>query len=387
MDDWLREGLNDIASEAPGGLEVPTTLKPRARRRMTLTVLVSLVMVSFLTVAAAAGLGAIRNAPLPGDSPSPSVELPEQDPNHVTVRLTESGCMLESSGGVADPALLRVRVVNETDDRAFIDIGRLIGDHTVGELAEHVGESASRPVRSLDTINPPFFRRHLDGYSVVKWGFDLTGFTTLPWVGETPAVWQPARKAHGGTYAMVCYRGPWPTGRPHSLVGVVGPIELAQELEDTAPDPNHVTVRIADSGCTLESSGGVVDPTLLQIRVVNEMDDRAVVDIGFIGDHTVAELADHVGDFGSRPVPSLDTVTPSFFRRHIHGSATLTRGAGAGMTPLPMVGDTPVVWRPGPGARGGTYAMICYRESPAGGARVPVGVAGPIELRPSSSVP
>src|SRR6188474_2581823 len=116
MDDWLRDGLHDVASEAPRGLEVPSTLKPRARRRMTLTVLVSLVLVSSLTVAAAAGMGALRNAPVPGDSPSPSVELPEPDPNHVTLRLAASGCTLESSGA-ADPAQLRVLVVNETDDR------------------------------------------------------------------------------------------------------------------------------------------------------------------------------------------------------------------------------------------------------------------------------
>ncbi len=221
MDDWLREGLNDIASKAPGGLEVPTTLKPRARRRMALTVLVSLVMVSFLTVAAVAGVGAIRNAPVPGGSPSPgdsaspSVEPPAPDPNHITVRLTESGCTLESSGEIFDPALLRVQVVNETDDRVFIDIGRLVGDHTVAELVEDVRDRI-QPLKQ-----PKFFRRYIYGNSG-----DGNLITASPSFGDMPAEWQPGPRARGGTYAMVCYLGSWPTG-PLVPVGVVGPVEFS----------------------------------------------------------------------------------------------------------------------------------------------------------------
>ena len=67
MDDWLRDGLRDIASGAPTALEVPSTLRRRARGRMTITILTSLAVVVALGISAVAGVRSLESQLRRGD--------------------------------------------------------------------------------------------------------------------------------------------------------------------------------------------------------------------------------------------------------------------------------------------------------------------------------
>ena len=71
MDDWLREGLRDIASGAPPALEVPGTMRRRARGRMTITILTSLAVVVAFAIGAVAGVRVLGSNPDVGVAPSP----------------------------------------------------------------------------------------------------------------------------------------------------------------------------------------------------------------------------------------------------------------------------------------------------------------------------
>jgi hypothetical protein len=78
MEPKIRERLNDLATEAPKGLEVPRTLVRRARRRMALTVAASACAVAIVAVGAFAGARAIGNNTLQPATPTPSLGIFEQ---------------------------------------------------------------------------------------------------------------------------------------------------------------------------------------------------------------------------------------------------------------------------------------------------------------------
>jgi len=78
MEPKIRERLNDLATEAPKGLEVPRTLVRRARRRMALTVAASACAVAIVAVGAFAGARALGNDTLQPATPTPSLGIFEQ---------------------------------------------------------------------------------------------------------------------------------------------------------------------------------------------------------------------------------------------------------------------------------------------------------------------
>jgi hypothetical protein len=240
IDDWLREELEDVASEAPRVLEVPSTLRRRARGRMTVTMLTSLAVVVALGVGAVAGVRAmgpspdIGVVPVPSASDEPSPE-PSDEPstgpaNTVTATLTDDGCTLRSGDIGAGP--IRFRGQNNSSTRGVIDIGIIQPGHSFEELASDIEALGTGVVaNSYETIpelRPPYFRGSLPGRDGGHSSserplslFPITSGTYLYW-SPTAAVTPP-----GTRLAIICYRYEGSISAPEvSVVDVVGPFEV-----------------------------------------------------------------------------------------------------------------------------------------------------------------
>jgi hypothetical protein len=242
MDDWLREGLKDIASAAPTALEVPTAMRRRARGRMTITILTSLAMVVALGIGAVAGVRALGSNPGVGTAPTPSggpstapTPTPSQEPstglpNVVTTTLADSGC--SSRSGEIGPGPITFAVENTSLNRAVFDIGIIQPGHTFAELASDVEALGTGVVaRSLEEIpqlRPPYFRGSLRGRNGKHFG-DYRPLSLVPVTSYTHLAWRPLADVtpRGTRLAITCYRFLGSFSDPKIvLAGVVGPFEV-----------------------------------------------------------------------------------------------------------------------------------------------------------------
>ena len=240
IDDWLREELEDVASEAPRVLEVPSTLRRRARGRMTVTMLTSLAVVIALGVGAVAGVRAMRpNAdigvvPVPSASDEPSPE-PSEEPstgpaNTVTATLSDDGCTVRS--GDIGPGPIRFKGQNNSSSRGVFDIGIIQPGHSFEELASDVEALGTGVVansyEAIPELRPQYFRGSLPGRDGGHSSsdrplsfFPITSGTFLYW-SPTAAVTPP-----GTRLAIICYRYQGGISAPEvSVVDVVGPFEV-----------------------------------------------------------------------------------------------------------------------------------------------------------------
>ena len=240
IDDWLREELEDIASEAPRVLEVPSTLRRRARGRMTVTMLTSLAVVVALGVGAVAGVRAmgpspeIGVVPVPSASDEPSPE-PSDEPstgpaNTVTATLSDDGCTLRS--GDIGPGPIRFKGQNNSSSRGVFDIGIIQPGHSFEELASDIEALGTGVVATsyekIPELRPPYFRGSLPGRDGGHSSserplslFPITSGTYLYW-SPTAAVTPP-----GTRLAIICYRYQGSVSAPEvSVVDVVGPFEV-----------------------------------------------------------------------------------------------------------------------------------------------------------------
>ena len=245
IDDWLREELEDIASEAPRVLEVPSTLRRRARGRMTVTMLTSLAVVVALGVGAVAGVRAMGPRPdigvvpvpsasdEPSDQPSPEPsDEPSTGPaNTVTATLTDDGCTVRSGDVGSGP--IRFMGQNNSSSRGVFDIGIIQPGHSFEELASDVEALGTGVVaNSYDAIpelRPPYFRGSLPGRDGGHSSsdrplslFPITSGTYLYW-SPTAAVTPP-----GTRLGIICYRYQGSFSAPEvSVVDVLGPFEVS----------------------------------------------------------------------------------------------------------------------------------------------------------------
>lgn len=241
MDDWIRPRLDDLASDAPTGAEVPPTLRRRARVKMTVTVFTSLLVVASLGVGAVAAARSLWDGSVDtGTSPSPSVDRSQPDlylPDRVTVTLTDSGCTSDWRGVPIDPRRVEFVAENETDGSAVFDIGRLRGEHTYEDLTAHVQGLGTgvvgRLIEEVIPNRPPYFQGSIDGTVIHPHGSGIGG--SLLRVFGSPWKWSAphGRRAPEGIYAVICYRSLASAG---GLVaaGVVGPFEVAMSSSDPA---------------------------------------------------------------------------------------------------------------------------------------------------------
>jgi hypothetical protein len=230
MDDWLRDGLMDIASGAPTALEVPSTLKRRARGRMTITILTSLAVVVALGISAVAGVRALRSIPEVGEAPPP-IDTPSSGPaNVVTATLSDAGCA--SRSGEIEPGPISFVGNNTSGSRAVFDIGIIQPGHSFEELVSDVEALGTGVVaRSIDGIpqlRPPYFRGSLRGRDRGHASserptslFPVTSYTYLSW-RPTKAVAPP-----GTRLAIICYRFLGSFSDPEIVpAGVLGPFDV-----------------------------------------------------------------------------------------------------------------------------------------------------------------
>lgn len=230
MDDWLREGLRDIASGAPPALEVPGTMRRRARGRMTITILTSLAVVVAFAIGAVAGVRVLGSNPDVGVAPSPPDALSSGPANVVTATLSDSGC--SSRSGEIGPGPIRFVGDNTSANRAVFDIGIIQPGHSFEELASDVEALGTGVVaRSLDGIpqlRPPYFQGSLRGRDRGHASddrprslFPVTSYTHLQW-RPTASVTPP-----GTRLGVICYRFLGSFTDPEVvLAGVLGPFEV-----------------------------------------------------------------------------------------------------------------------------------------------------------------
>ncbi len=242
MDDWLREGLRDIASEAPPALEVPSTMRRRARGRMTITILTSLAVVVALGVGAVAGVRSLGANSGVGTDPSPSGDpstgpapTPSDEPstglaNVVTATLSDSGC--SSRSGEIGPGPIRFVGDNTSANRAVFDIGIIQPGHSFEEFASDVEALGTglvaRSLHGIPQLRPPYFQGSLRGRDGGHAGddrprslFPVTSYTHLQW-RPTASVTPP-----GTRLGVICYRFLGSFTDPEVvLAGVLGPFEV-----------------------------------------------------------------------------------------------------------------------------------------------------------------
>jgi hypothetical protein len=248
IDDWLREGLEDIASEAPLALEVPSTLRRRARGRMTITILTSLAVVVALGVGVVASLRALGSnidpdvgvppAPSrsvsrpdePTKSVSPPVEPSAVPANTVIATLTDDGCTVRS--GEIGPGPITFRGESSSASRAVFDIGIIQPGHSFEELEADVQALGTGVVaRSFDGIpqlRPPYFEGSLPGREGGHASSDRP-LSLFPVTSSTYQYWRPtaAVTPSGTDLAIVCYRYEGSFSDPEFvLAGVLGPFEV-----------------------------------------------------------------------------------------------------------------------------------------------------------------
>ena len=242
MDDWLREGLRDIASQAPSALEVPSTMRRRARGRMTISILTSLAVVVTLGVGAVAGvrsLGANRRVgtdpspsgnPSMGPSPTPSDEPSTGLANVVTATLSDTGC--SSRSGEIGPGPITFAVDNTSVSRAVFDIGIVQPGHTFEELVSDVEALGTgvvaRSLEGIPQVRPPYFRGSLRGRDGGH-SSDYRPQSLVPVTSYTHLAWRPTAGVTppGTRLAIVCYRFLGSFSDPELVVaGVLGPFEV-----------------------------------------------------------------------------------------------------------------------------------------------------------------
>ena len=230
MDDWLRDGLRDIASGAPTALEVPGTMRRRARGRMTITILTSLAAVVALGIGAVAGVRALGTTPDVGDDPLPP-DAPSSGPaNVVTATLADAGCT--SRSGEIEPGPIRFVGNNTSASRAVFDIGIIQPGHSFEELVSDVEALGSgvvaRSIEALPQLRPPYFRGSLRGRDRGHASsdrptslFPVTSYTYLSW-SPTARVTPP-----GTRLAIICYRFLGSFSDPAIVpAGVLGPFDV-----------------------------------------------------------------------------------------------------------------------------------------------------------------
>ena len=250
IDEWLRDELQDIAAEAPPALEVPSTLKRRARGRMAVTIVTTLAVVVALGVGAVAGLSALGvlgssvdpdvggpPAPStsvsppsesePSKSVSPSVELPA---NTVIATLSDDGCTVRS--GEIGPGPIRFMGQNNGSSRGVFDIGVIQPGHSFEELVSDVEALGPGVVadsyEAIPELRPPYFRGSLPGRDKGHSSserplslFPITSGTYLYW-SPTAAVTPP-----GTRLGIICYRFLGSFSAPEiSVVDVLGPFVI-----------------------------------------------------------------------------------------------------------------------------------------------------------------
>jgi hypothetical protein len=242
MDDWLREGLRDIASGAPTALEVPITMRRRARGRMAITILTSLAVVVALGFGADAGLRALGSNPDVGTAPSPPGD-PSTGPapsssdepsaglaNVVTATLSDSGC--SSRSGEIGPGPVTFAVENSSTSRAVFDIGITKPGHPFEELVSDVEALGTGVVaHSIDGIpqlRPLYFQGSLRGRDGGH-ASDYRPRSLVPVTSYTHLAWRPTAGVTppGTRLAIVCYRFLGSFSDPELVVaGVLGPFEV-----------------------------------------------------------------------------------------------------------------------------------------------------------------
>lgn len=237
-DDWLREGLDDIASEAPRVLEVPSGMRRRARGRMTVTMLTSLAVVVALGAAAVAGVRAIAPNPDVGvfpvpsasdEAPSPSAsDEPSTDQaNTVTFTLSDDGCSVRP--GEVGPGPIRFRGQNNSSSRGVFDIGIIEPGHSFEEFASDIEALGTGVVansyEAIRELRPPYFRGSLPGVDGGHSSSDRP-LSLFPITSGTYLYWSPTAVVTppGTRLGIICYRYEGSFSAPEfSVIGVLGP--------------------------------------------------------------------------------------------------------------------------------------------------------------------
>ena len=407
MDDWLRDGLDDVASESPTGTEVPHALVKRARVRMTLVGATSLIVAAALVVGLVAGVRVLARDHRTGRQPTPSIEPPRSPTspsgptNVVTVTLSNSGCTMRA--GEIEPGRVRFVGTNTADDRAVFDIGIIEAGHSVEELAAHVDALdpglIARAWDDIEGLRPSYFRGSLVGRSPGGGRPMLDKPSSLlVVVTNESANWTPVRGAvpPGSTLAAICYR--WSAvGGALVPAGLVGPVVTA----NTTPEPTGPgsstrgvllgSITMDDDGCHLAWRNGRVDDVdYVRFTFSNHAHANASFDIGRLAEgFTFDQLAMHLAPFAGRDDPRWRGSPPRGFVRirESFGEIGFPHG-GMG----PHIGNPfglRTTWTADWTGPGGdlapvgreTFVVICYRdEGPAPG-QSPVAVIGPFEVR------
>lgn len=407
MSDWLREGLDDLASEAPTAPEVPPTLPRRARRQIAFTVVGSLVVVVALTAVAVAGGQALFDRRGTGISPAPTPPTPSVSPgslqdNAVRVSLGQSGCSLRA--GEIVPGRLTFYVASTSDRPAIFDIGVIQEGHTFEELASHVEAMGTGPVAdSLDEVaalRPPYFHGSLGGRSPgggrplperPESLIFVTSHSSASWfplAGEAPP---------GSTMAVICYLASSAT-RAVVPAGVVGPV-ISSSLT-VAPPTNHgfsnrgvllASISIDDRGCrATRSQPGVVEADYVRFQFRNDAITHVEFDIGVLADGTTFdEFSAYIAGLPRYDDPQWpDERQPGFVRmRESWGEIGFPRG-GMGPhigNPFGLKQRWTAEWT-GPGGELApvgpeTIVVICYRNLRTGPGMTPIAALGPFLVR------
>jgi hypothetical protein len=231
MDDWLREGLRDIASGAPTALEVPSAMRRRARGRMTITILTSLAMVVALGVGAVAGVRALGSNPGVGTAPTPS-GVPSTPPAPTPSDEPSKGLANVVTATLIGPGPITFAVENTSVSRAVFDIGIIQPGHTFEELASDVEALGTgvvaRSLEGIPQLRPPYFRGSLRGRDGGH-SSDDRPLSLIPVTSYTHLAWRPLAGVTppGTRLAITCYRFQGSFSDPKIvLAGVLGPFEV-----------------------------------------------------------------------------------------------------------------------------------------------------------------
>jgi hypothetical protein len=136
----------------------------------------------------------------------------EAVPETVTVEGDEYGYDVpdELEGGVVS-----LRFVNTGDEPHEFALGRIEGDHTVGEALAALNENDGK-VPWLESVS---------GVPLLSPGREVT----------------VTRNLEAGRYALLCFF-PSPGGEPHAELGMTGELEVAGTAEAALPEPDAVIV-------------------------------------------------------------------------------------------------------------------------------------------------
>lgn len=388
MSDWLREGLDDLATEVPTTLEVPSTLPRRARRRIAFTMVGSLVVVVAVAAVAVAGGQSLFDRRDTGVSPTPTstpTPAPEPASNTVRVVLSDAGCSLDWSEDVIDPERVKFVLVNSTGDWASFDIGRIADGHSFTELAMDVIALGPSPVEEVGELSPRYFE------SVVALGY-VDGRIGRLLVYDMPEIWtSPYRLAAPGDYAVICARGP-EAGGPFVSAGVTGPVRIGERTPGGGTQEEGVllaNVVLDDDGCRIDERFvfDSVDIDYAAFELQNHGSTKASFDVARFEGYTFEQVAASIASLAGRDDPRFPAELPDHLTR-VRGSGDVGMAGGhGGMGPVrhPYILNASWTssWNGPTGGIAGEQSLvvICYRDEGTGPGLAPVSVLGPFVVR------